>query len=331
MSVQLNYDQPLPKALVHKWSIDQVLLTDAVPVSATQMVLGGQVPRSHGLYCEHHLAGHRNPDIAAVVEMCRQGCFVVAHRGFDVPLVGNRFQFLFQELDAELTLPPAQASGRAEVLRPVNLRLSCEIERQWRRGAELSGLAWAFQLHTEDGGQSVGRVRIRQMWIDREQWRQMRAMMRRDRGLPEEADIAVPPPSQMDPATVGKLNPANVLLARVARTREGYEAVARVDIRHPVFFDHSIDHIYAMVQTDAARQLALHAVADQRGLPALQLEVCRCVARFESVGEFDVETRLVAQVETGSDAAVSSVALALMQGQRRISTFRLDVRQAVSG
>ncbi len=331
MSVQLNYDQILPKALVHKWSIDQVLLTDVAQVSATQMLLGGQVPRSHGLYCEHHLAGNRNPDIAALVEMCRQGCFVVAHRGFDVPLVGNRFQFLFQELDAELSLPPARASGQAEVLRPVNLRLACDIERQWRRGTELSGLAWVFRLHTEDGSRDVGRVRIRQMWIDREQWRQMRAMMRRDRGLPEEARIAVPPPSEMDPATVGKVNPSNVLLARAWPTREGFEAVARVDIHHPVFFDHSIDHIYAMVQTEAARQLALHAVASKQGLPALQLEVCGCVARYESVGEFDVETRLVAQLDTGNDAATSRVSIALMQDQRRISTFTIDVRRAMAG
>lgn len=330
MSVHLNYDQTLPKALVHKWSIDQVLLTDHAVISPTQMVLGGQLPRSHGLYCEHNLAGERNPDFAALVEMCRQSCFVVAHRGFEVPLVGNRFQFLFQELDAELRLPPARASGRAQVLRPVNLRLNSEIERQWRRGSELSGLAWVFQLSSEDGSRDVGRVRIRQMWIDREQWRNMRSMMRRDRGLPDQTEISVPPPSEIDPATVGKVNPANVLLARAWPTQTGFEAVARVDIRHPVLFDHSIDHIYAMVQTEAARQLALYAVAQRQGMSSLLLEVSRCTARFESVGEFDLETRLVAQINPETQDTACSVSVVLMQGQRRISTFQMDIRAAAS-
>jgi 2-oxo-3-(phosphooxy)propyl 3-oxoalkanoate synthase len=330
VGVQVEFDRILPKALVHKWSIDQVLLTDYQPASRTETVLAAQLPRSHGLYCEN-LVEAGNPDIAALIEICRQACFVVAHTQYGVPLQGNHYQFLFQELDAVLLREPVDLrSGPPRVGEPMRVVAKSTVGKEWKRGATTSGLHWAFSLETPEGA-PLAQVGIRQTWIERGKWREMREVMRRDRGLPGSPSFEVPPPSRLTPSQVGRSNPQNLVLQDVTGGDGHYLATPRVDIRHPVLFDHSIDHIYAMVQTEASRQLALYAVADALGWPVSQLEVWRCQARFVSVAEFDVSTAMQAKVEpSDQDGRQATVSITFSQHERRVSSFEVGVRCCVS-
>ncbi|WP_175772857.1 AfsA-related hotdog domain-containing protein [Paraburkholderia phenazinium] len=328
MNARIDFDQILPKTLVHKWSIDQVLLTSYVQQSRTETLLGAQLPRSHGLYCEN-MTENRNPDIAALIEICRQSCFVIAHTQFEVPLSGNHFQFLFQELEAT-TFPTqltSKASNEPTVKQPILIVASSAVEREWKRGTGTSGLSWNFKLRTRDE-LDLGNVRIQQTWIERAKWKEMRGVMRRGRGLPPQPTLESPPDSELRPSEVARSNPQNVVLQRVHKIEDRYEAVARVDIRHPVLFDHSIDHIYAMVQTEASRQLALYAAADVLDVTAFDLEVGNCIAKFISVGEFDVETKLVATVSVVPNG-LADVTVVISQNDRTVSRFSLNVRPVV--
>lgn len=322
----LTFSQTVPKALVHKWSIDQVLITDFEVTSDTQMRLSAQLPRAHSLYCEN-MTLRRNPDFAGLVEICRQACFVVAHEQFRIPLTGKSYQFLFQQLDATILMPPAEMNDAAEVLRPSHVIVECDIERQWKRGGDPSGLIWAFRIERDDR-QELARVRIRQTWIERSKWRDMRRIMRRDRGLPSEAVLQIPGPSALAPMSVGRNNPDNVALSAIQRSRDGYDAIARVDIRHPVFFDHPIDHVYAMVQTEACRQLALYCVADRGLSKASELEISRCEAHFLSVAEFDMPLRLAARTIDRRPEEDTRIAITLLQNERKVSEFTIHIRPA---
>lgn len=321
------HQQTVPRDLVHKSSLDEVFITDFRPTSPTGTMLGAQLPRAHTLYCEYPVQC-RQPDLAALIEICRQACFVVAHQQFDVPLVGNQYQFLFQELDAELT-----GTEPLDTSQPVNLTVLSEVERIWRRGATVSGLLWAFTLLA--GEQPVATVRIRMTWIDRPKWRQMRAAMHRGRELP---GAPVPPalvPGSVGPAEVGRVNPENVVLQQITHADAGSsDAVARIDIRHPVLFDHSIDHVYAMVQLEACRQLSLAAAAHRWSVPAAGLEMSACSAAFTSVAEFELATELHGRcIDTGAGAGgrpATTMRIEVTQGSRVASTFTVTVRPVLA-
>jgi 2-oxo-3-(phosphooxy)propyl 3-oxoalkanoate synthase len=65
---------------------------------------------------------------------------------------------------------------------------------------------------------------------------------------------------RIDGRYVHKLVPRNVLLARVERKPgdpEQYEAEMVMDMEHPFFFEHPLDHIPAMMLVEAGRQLGI--------------------------------------------------------------------------
>jgi hypothetical protein len=312
----------VPKELVHKWSIDEAFITDFAVTSDRDMLMGVQLPRAHGFYCEFPLQ-RRQPDLALIVEVCRQACFVVAHEQFDIPVEGNNYQFLFQELDAEL------ADGEPlDTTRPVNAILESNVERVWRRGEELSGLLWNFVMKVND--EELASVRIRMTWIERTKWREMRDFIRKGRGLPARLVMPEPPTTTVSPQSVGRVNPENVVLANLAHGDDVSTATIRADIRHPVLFDHPIDHIFGMVQLEAARQLSLAAVSRLTGTPADDLEMTACATSYTSVAEFDLPTVLRARVGTEDDSNKkylgTSLTVEVVQGDRPVSCFDLKVR-----
>lgn len=59
---------------------------------------------------------------------------------------------------------------------------------------------------------------------------------------------------------VHKVVPRNVLLARVERKAgdgEQYEAEMVMDVEHPFFFEHRLDHVPAMMLVEAGRQMGI--------------------------------------------------------------------------
>ena len=320
----VDYAQSLPRKLVHKWGLDQVFLTSSRATGEHETVLGAVLPRSHGFYCEFPI-GDRAPDLALLIEVCRQACFVVAHTRYEVPVEGNVYQFLLKELSGEyVDTRPLEHRDQ-----PIQLEVRCTVERVWRRGSVPSGLIWAYTLHA--GDTLVARARMRQTWIDRTTWREMRVALRTGRGLPPQTVVPVVAPSKLTPAEVGRINPANVVLEQASRVEGGYAATIRADIRHPVLFDHPIDHIYAMVQLEACRQLSLFAYAGEFGVAASDVQLCAASASFLSVAEFDMPTVLHAvcgePVDTGQGTELP-LRIEIRQKDRLVSEFAVTVGTA---
>jgi hypothetical protein len=307
----------IPKALVHKHALDAVFITGYEVLGPESIRISALLPRAHGFYCEFPL-GPRRPDFALLVEVCRQAYFIVAHVMFEVPWQGNPFQFLFQDLDVDYFWG---SSLRDRM--PVALELVCRVGKTYRRGKATSGLICDFTITSE--GEICGAVQIREMWVHRDRWNEIRRLMRRDRGLPNRVTLpTTPPETQIRAEDVGRINPANIVLRDIVEGPGGATAVALIDARNPALFDHSIDHIYAMVQLEVSRQLGRFVVARDLGCSARSLDPVKCNASFTAIGEFDLETIATARSErvAGSDRARVTVELA--QRPRLLSRFSLE-------
>lgn len=318
----VSHEQILPKALVHKDGFDDVFLTGFAVRGQRASALAATLPRSHGFYCERPV-GNRVPDLATLIEICRQACFVVAHEQFDVPLGGaDDAKFLMKELSGEFvdTTP-------FDTDEPVDVVVDCEVEEPARRAGRISGLVWAFTVRV--GEVVVGRARMAQTLMSRTVWGQLRSRLRTGRCLPVRmGDVRPPGRSELAPAEVGRLNPDNVLLTAVSEADGEYRSTVRADLRHPVMFDHPADYVFAMVQLEAARQLALVAASRRLGLPATRLEMSAVTARYLAVAEFDLPTVLHARFSSEQDAERSFLRIDLEATQqgRRVSAFGLSVR-----
>ncbi|HCI1651759.1 TPA: hypothetical protein NOE00_002109 [Pseudomonas aeruginosa] len=320
---ELNFERTLPISLVHKPSNDSVMLTDYAALSHLATLIGAQVPRGHGLYQENVLevTGY---DIAALVEICRQACFAIAHNQFGLSLAENRYQFLFRELQASIS--PAALYIEHARGHPIRVVVTSTVEKELRSEKRTSGLTWRFELSDPNAGE-IATIRIRQNFVDRVQWKRIREEMCNQRGAVFQSTIEIPADSELAPTEVGRWNPQNLALLRVTCTGDHYEALARIDPRHPVLFDRpTADHIFAMVQLEASRQLAIYSAARSLGADPFKLKVIRCDAMFQSMGELNTPTILHAQVTKDKDQAFGAqVAIQIAQGERSVSKFHIAV------
>jgi 2-oxo-3-(phosphooxy)propyl 3-oxoalkanoate synthase len=327
-SNKLPFDGTLAKALVHKVSIDQVLLTDYAPESETGTLLYAQLPRSHGFYCEHIVDASRF-DLVALIEICRQACFVVAHTQFGVPLEGNGYQFLFQQLDATLMGTRAQALGEKAGGQPIQLIVRSTIERQWKKKSGVTyGLQWFYSLATADGVE-IAQIRIKQTWLERAKWREIRLIMKRERDISPDMEIPPAPRTELQPCEVARVNPNNIVLHSLRHVGDGeYEAMARIDTRHPVLFDRSTEHIYAMIQIEVCRQLSLYAASHAFEVDALELDIWKCKSTFNTVGELQLPTTASATIKVHDrEQLTATVLLKILQQGREVSFFEVGVRR----
>jgi 2-oxo-3-(phosphooxy)propyl 3-oxoalkanoate synthase len=317
----LSFEQTVTRKLVHKHALDEVFIT-GWRVDSHVTLLTAVLPRAHAFYTEFP-AEDRLPDLALLTEVCRQACFVVAHTRYEVPVVDNRYQFLLQEIESAFVavrqLPPD---------RPVELLVECTIDESRRRGSELSALVWRFRVMDRSGEVHVAAVRMRMTWIDRGDWRRMREAMRRGRGLPSTPAPAPLAPAEVSPVLVGRRNQDNVVLQRIEASDASFRALARVDRRHPVLFDHPIDHVYAMIQLEASRQLAVYAHTERTSQLAEEIELCAVDSRFISVAELDLPLILTGSTVSGNGTADGELAhkLELRQENRLVSEVRLTTR-----
>ncbi|MEK3885140.1 AfsA-related hotdog domain-containing protein [Paenibacillus sp. PL2-23] len=316
-----SFNQTVPKEYVHKYALDEVFITSWAHVG-DQMILGAVLPRAHSLYCEFP-AEDRSPDIALITEVCRQSCFVVAHTKFEIPVQGNRFQFLLEELEVELVEVSSLPSKR-----PIELLVECSIEEMKRRGSEVSSLVWVFTVWDREGKVRVAKSRMKMVWIDRLDWHRMHTHMRNGRDLNTTIEARSVLPSEVSPKDVGRQNRDNVALQSVTSSEGEFQAIARVDTRHPVLFDHPIDHVYAMVQLEVSRQLAIYIDAKMRNVSPEELEVFAFKAKFTSVAELDLPLALCEEkpdLLTGErDAMVHHILF--QQGGRTVSKCQLSTR-----
>ncbi|MER5398016.1 ScbA/BarX family gamma-butyrolactone biosynthesis protein [Streptomyces sp. NPDC002599] len=273
----MQFTRTLPKELVHRSATAEVFLTDAERHGENEILLAARFPRRHAFYDDTTGPGDRL-DPLLLLEACRQGIFVVAHRHLGVRL-GHKF--LLRAVEFEV--PDPAALTRED--RPTEAVVVTRIEKRFRTRAEVRGLRLCFTLAI--GGREALLARIDYSWMPPEDWTRLRAGQRGALGLP-----AVPVAlrgARVDPALVGRRTPANTVISPPRTANDGTHTADLVaETSHPTLYDHWVDHVPGMLELEAFRQLALRACVSAGTVRTPSPLPVALRARFRRFAEMDL-------------------------------------------
>ncbi|MGW0826073.1 ScbA/BarX family gamma-butyrolactone biosynthesis protein [Streptomyces sp. NPDC002845] len=264
----------VPRELVHRAALAEVFVTGWTRLGAEDFRVTAQWPRSHVLFAPLSRGRH---DPLIVAESIRQAGMVIAHAEYRIP-VG--YHFVLTQM-GHTVLPEGLEVG--SVPQELTLDLSCsDISR---RGQRVSGFRVDATIWSAEGAVATGYAAFVSM---------APAVYERLRG----ARLAATPPSDglappISPQLVGRNHPMEVVLAPT-ESEERWEV--RTDARHPILFDHPVDHIPGMVLLEAAQQAAA-----ARAYP-LSFEAVSMESVFHRYAEFDTPCVITADGETDDPA-----------------------------
>ncbi len=236
----------VPKEYVHRACLAEVFLTGCTSEGDQRFSLTGQWPRAHTLFSN----GIRH-DPLQVAETFRQAGMFLAHAELDVPL-GQRF--VMWNL-SHTTYPEHMRIAAAPT--DFDLRARC-TEITWRRGVA-NWMRMELSIHREGNLVATGAGTFsttppavyQRLRANRKPWSGPSFDLRADR-------------APLAPATVGRTSVTDVVLSA---TDTPTRWLLTPDLAHPIFFDHSDDHLPGMVLLEGARQAACAAAAPYRLLP----------------------------------------------------------------
>ncbi|MCX4696854.1 ScbA/BarX family gamma-butyrolactone biosynthesis protein [Streptomyces sp. NBC_01408] len=259
----------VPKELVHRAAVAEVMLTDWERQDDTHFRVAAQWPRSHSFFTavdgEHH-------DPLMAVETIRQVGALLGHAEFGIP-----FGQLFLLHDIAVTVHPEQLQVRQT---PASLDIEVTCTEVKRRGSALVALCYETTVRRE--GLPVATGRISYSCTSPAVYRRLRpahVLNGALRPLPLTAPAA--------PQSVGRTSPADVVLTPIG---EPGRWQLRVDTRHPVLFDHPVDHVPGMLLLEAARQAAAAVLERSAFLPL------GITSEFERYAELDAPCFIEAEL-----------------------------------
>lgn len=281
-------------SLVHKYEAEEVFLTGSRTTGADSFTVMAHWPDQHCFYAP--VGRHSDPLLA--VEAIRQAIPFLCHTAYGVPL-GHRqtWSRLTYSFDEKVLAAYAATS--------LDLLISCRDIVH--RAGRLSSMSMHVALMRD--GSALGTAEARFTNHPPAIYQRLR---KRYADLEEALSRALPVPPPLPPEQVARQHAKDVLLSPTERS--GVYRL-RVDTKHPILFDHPVDHAPGMVLLEAARQAAHTAVA--RGHVADAMDVT-----FSQYAELDapcwVETSVLEQ-----HADHTIVRTLLRQNGREI--FRADV------
>ncbi|MEU4895755.1 ScbA/BarX family gamma-butyrolactone biosynthesis protein [Streptomyces sp. NPDC044780] len=260
-------DRTVPRRLVHKRAVEQVLTT-GVAECGGRLLGSAQLPRLHRYFNDTRAPYY---DLLLVGEAARQTVEAMAHELLGVPLDSP---FVLSDLAIELTGPEALRVGPAPVDLGVELHIDSARRRRDGSVRALRGTA-VCRVAEREAARFSGTLRF----LEAGAYAELRA------GPAAPAPPATGAPPRSAPAAVGRTDPRNVVLGRIRH--KGEETVARLvcDPGDPVFFDHPLDHLPGMLLMEAGRQIALAARAQTAAVPATELVATSCRAGFREFAE----------------------------------------------
>ena len=303
----LQFQRTVDRGMAHRAAVSEVFVTDVQPFTDRSCLVGVQLPLSHSYYSDHAQA-IEIVDPLLVLEACRQAAICGAHAVVEIPTGES---MLVGTYEIELTDPAALVVGA----RPHELVLeTAYIPTDVRAGRTRKGrVEHTLRLGSADGP----RVGFHAMDVVMLRGSQYDAMRRAQRGTvaPSTVDMVAPDSrSLVAAALVGRAHPRNVVLSAV---QVGSHAVTAQVTPHPAnrgLFEHSYDHLPAMVLTEAARQISFLASDGGTGSQASRSHVVGIKARFLAFAELDAPVEVSTPLTTpGALTGPTDVATAFTQ------------------
>lgn len=228
----------VPRENVHKTVESEVLLTACRPLGNDTYSVTARWPNEHTFYGPSH--GLHDPLLIA--ESVRQAIPLLCHTAYDVPhghrQGWNHFRYTLNPQAMTVTTTPT----------PIHMHITCtDITRRANRLASMNmhitltrhGKPLAH-AHTSFYNQPPALYqRLRKQYAD----------------LTHAHAHAIPPTPPLHPHHVNRQQPHDVVLSP---TPTPNHTQLRIDLTHPILFDHPVDHAPGMLLLEATRQ-ATHA------------------------------------------------------------------------
>ncbi len=280
----LNFERPVPKSLVHKRRETNVLVTDVRQFGPDTFLCGGVVPRGHTFLDEEGREPTR--DILFYTEMGRQASIAVSHRFFSVPM---DHCFIMGGSAIELL---GQCRGEENEVAADRIAIEIRIRQKQLRKGTLTTAQAEYALFSERS----------QVIRGTGSWNlQARSLFERVRrsalaNLPAGEELMTFP--RVEPAALGRRDAGNVVISYPERLRgEHFSARLQVDLKHPFFFDHPLDHVPGILVFEGCSQLAMLSIARATRSRVKDLVLDACEIRFDQFAELSLETELEAHIE----------------------------------
>ncbi|GGZ54305.1 adhesin [Streptomyces bluensis] len=277
--VELSYDATVPRALVHRASIAEVFVTDSAETGEDTFAVAAQLPRGH-------LIGENSPlyDFSLMVEVVRQAGVLVAHRHLGVHLDSA---FIFRDLTLRTTaFEPLRIGSR-----PANARITVGVRTRRNKAGRLQGFSFLGDIEVD--GRSAMKGEGGLLILSKAAYQAMRSR----RLSPGHPGFLLPRFTAAEPSHVGRRDARNVFVTEPVADAGRFGCQLVVDTSHPHVFDHPLDHVPGHLQMEAARQLAVAAVARLHALDPYSLSVASIATDFTDYAELDRITRLRATVD----------------------------------
>ncbi|MFE7132098.1 ScbA/BarX family gamma-butyrolactone biosynthesis protein [Streptomyces sp. NPDC057638] len=278
----VEFSRTVPRELVHRLSVTEVLVTGALARDEDTLDVGVQIPRSHAFYRD--TAGCRPfYDPMVLVEAARQTLIMLGHDLFDMPF-GTKF--ILREMvlrDADLTALSVRGV-------PTDVVLRCRVVRRFGDHTGVRGARLSYRALIDD--RVAATLECSMSWMPADPWQRMRDEGRRALGLRPGPAVEAPEPRPRVPKTlVDRQDATNVVLSgfRVAPGAGGTGTAGLVvDTGHPVLFDHAVDHIPGMLTLEAFRQVSIATAVATGALPSAAALLTGVRTRFTGIGELSL-------------------------------------------
>ncbi|MFG3014475.1 ScbA/BarX family gamma-butyrolactone biosynthesis protein [Streptomyces cinerochromogenes] len=321
----LGFHRTVDRRMVHRASVAEVFVTGMEQTGALTFRSAAQLPLSHG-YFNDHTAIPATHDPLLLLEICRQASIYGAHAQLDVPLDTT---FMVNDWAIDLRDSAALVIGD----KPGELLLSETMTPTYDRRNRITALR--FDIGMELAGETVGTAHIRVSSAPTAQYAALR-FMQRGSTPPMTSAFRSPGGAVRTtglPARVGRVNPANVVLADAGfdTERGSLSAVLAPDFGNSGLFDHDYDHIPAMVLMEAARQSALLLASARNPSDGFQRTVSLSAleASFSRFAELDSPVRITAAPDSRTGAP-NRVAVTFEQSGTTVAAISTEVRPSAT-
>jgi hypothetical protein len=313
-TINLSFEQTVPRSLVHKRSLENVLLTEISAYADDQFICAGRVPTAHRFFNDAGRTPHT--DILFYTELGRQASLAVSHQFLDV---SKDDVFIFEGSHASLGtgawIAPQQPSPDSVI---VQIRAR-EIAR--RKNDAVSRVVadhvmWigGEQVFTGTGAWTVQPAALFQR-------------LRRSSGAHAAAAVPAPVDPDIPRARLQSAAGINVVIsAPHTGAGEGLVASLLVDDTHPYFFDHACDHVPGMLLLEGCAQLAL--VADAAAGDDGDTRVASYEMTFAQFVERHIPATLTARLDGGYAGAERRVSIGITQNGTECGRAIIGLRSA---
>lgn len=311
--LDLSFERTIPRRLVHRDAVHEVLLTDVVELEEDHYAVGCQLSRSHPLFGDRRGDHH---DTLMLMEAGRQATVVIAHEFCGV---SREWAFIANRMKAEVGDPAPLLDGDAMAEATIEMRTS---DKRHREDGLLTAMRFDVAVsiserHVADMGGGL-------MFMPATDYRSLRGHVRAGKRL---GGPSPPRPEPLPAAAVGRFNPRNVVIGpageRSANGERRFEMV--VDRGHPSLFDHPLDHVPAIFLLEALRQSAVATAAEEAGLAPEQALPVSCAARFDDFAELELPVECVATVGDDDGGDRTGIEISVLQEERPIAAASIEL------